>query len=204
VAAHFRCLYVETRCPPNTPRSGTLTICSAHLPSAETSQGVVLKINYVALESHGIQEVEQVHKLLTAALAFIVLVSSCCTATTFRIDDKTCPLPPALSDTDKDQMVKFAGEVTGIAKGVAGVKLETELTNKVKETYPNAGDVNRIFALSYAACVACRLNPNSPSVCASSFQTVLANVAPKKAEAGKSSLEDAARYEEKVLNPLLK
>ena len=144
------------------------------------------------------------HHLIPMVLGLVATtVMGCCNGVQMvRLDKDTCPLPNALSNAEKDKLIKFSLDVSGIAKGVTGGKLETELTDKTKETFPAADDVNRIFALTYAACVACRVNAQDVRFCGDTFNKVIVAMAPKKTEAGGEAaarLQAAAQYRDQLL-----
>jgi hypothetical protein len=64
--------------------------------------------------------------------------------------------------------------------------------------YPDAADVNRIYALSYSACVACRLDPNDVKGCAQRFDEIIESNSKSPAPAS----APAKDYRTKMLTPL--
>ncbi len=110
----------------------------------------------------------------------------------------SCPLPPSLADEAKDEIKKFSGEVSGLIKAVAGVSASGDIQNTVEKHYPDSHDVNRIYALSYTACVSCRLDPTDVKGCAQRFSDIInANHAKREAAA-----QTAEAYHKQVLDPL--
>lgn len=118
------------------------------------------------------------------------------------VNGGTCPLPPALSKTDSENVKKFGAEVTGIVKAVAGVKGEADIEDKVKRDFPGASEVNKIAALSFAACMACRLQPGEVKACGELFKTIIDKT--PRTEARRSSAKQVEEYSDRVLGSLLK
>ncbi len=117
---------------------------------------------------------------------------------TIVIKPNTCPLPEDLSTEDQHRVKKFGAEISGLMSSLAGGKLDADLQSALKENYPDAGDVNRIYALSYAACVSCRVDPNDVKGCAQRFDDILDNFTAKETVSG----HPAKVYRSKLLNPL--
>ena len=92
---------------------------------------------------------------------------------TVVIKPHTCPLPQDLSTIDQNKVKKFGAEISGLMSSLAGAKLDADLQGALKKNYPDAGDVNRIYALSYAACVSCRVDPTDVKGCAHQFDQII-------------------------------
>ncbi len=114
------------------------------------------------------------------------------------INPNTCPLPEDLSTDDQHKVKKFGAEISGLMSGLAGGKLNTDLQSALKRNYPDAGDVNRIYAMSYAACVSCRVDPNDVKGCAQRFDDIIDNFTPKETDPS----HPAKGYRSKLLEPL--
>jgi hypothetical protein len=107
----------------------------------------------------------------------------------------------AVSESDKTTVRKFGGDVTALpALGNAGTaKLDVEIEDKLKQTFPGSNDVNRIYALVYAACMSCKMVPD-PVNCKNMFtriinaHTIIAN------EAMDPTVEDAKAYKNEVFS----
>ena len=117
---------------------------------------------------------------------------------TIVIKPNTCPLPEDLSTEDQHKVKKFGGEISGLMSSLAGGKLDADLQGALKRNYPDAGDINRIYALSYAACLSCRVDPNDVKSCAQRFDDILDNFTAKETVSG----HPAKVYRSKLLNPL--
>ena len=91
----------------------------------------------------------------------------------------SCPLPEELPSEDLNKVQKFGAEIKGLMSSLAGGELNAEIQKTLKRTYPDAGDVNRIYALSYAACISCRLDPKDTKGCAQRFDTIIDGYTPK-------------------------
>ena len=114
--------------------------------------------------------------LVLAMLSMVTLLAGCQQQP--RVDSvvikpNTCPLPQDLSTVDQNKVKKFGAEISGLMASLAGAKLDANLQGALKKNYPDAGDVNRIYALSYAACVSCRVDPNDVKGCAHEFDKII-------------------------------
>lgn len=135
---------------------------------------------------------------LFAFASLLVLAYGCTGNPEIPVTPGYCPFPPNVADEDKNTMKKFSGEVTGIVKAVAGVSAAGEIQGALEKYYPAAHDVNRIYALSYAACVACRLDPSDVNGCAQRFDTIINANHAKREE----SVRTADTYRKQVVGPL--
>ena len=117
---------------------------------------------------------------------------------TVVIKPNTCPLPEDLSTEDQNKVKKFGADISGIMSSLAGAKLDADLQSALKRNYPDAGDVNRIYAMSYAACVSCRVDPNDVKGCAQRFDDIIDNFTPKET----APTHPAKGYRSKLLKPL--
>lgn len=131
-------------------------------------------------------------------LALLLVVSGCGGSDEIQIKEGSCPLPPSLADEAKAEMKKFSAEVTGIVKAVAGGSASGEIQGNLEKHYPDAHDVNRIYALSYTACVACRMDPKDVKGCADGFHEIINANHAKREEAVRS----ADAYRKQVVSPL--
>lgn len=95
-------------------------------------------------------------------------------------------------------MKKFSGDVSGIITSVAGASASGEIQGALEKYYPAAHDVNRIYALSYAACVACRLDPTDVKGCAQRFDQIIDANHAKREE----SVRTSEAYRKQVLGPV--
>ncbi len=129
-----------------------------------------------------------------------VLIAACEPVTLVTLKDDTCPLPKSLANTDKDRLIKFSAEASGVAATIDAAKLGTELSSKVKENYPAADDVNRIYALTYAACVSCRVNPVDVQACSAGFRQAIAATTGNRVET--DVWKDAESYSSSLLSRL--
>ena len=76
-----------------------------------------------------------------------------------------------------------------------------ELKNKIERDYPAADDVNRIYALSFAACVACRLYPADVKGCAERFNKIIDRYTLQRIES--PAADEAEKYRGLLMKPLL-
>jgi len=135
---------------------------------------------------------------LSSLMGLFLLLQGCGGGDEVQIKGGLCPLPPSVADEDRNTMKKFSGDVTGIVKAVAGVSASGEIQGALEKYYPAAHDVNRIYALSYAACVACRLDPTDVKGCAQRFNDIIAANHAKRDESARS----AEAYHQQVLGPV--
>ncbi len=133
-----------------------------------------------------------------ALLALFLLISGCGGTDEVQIKGDSCPLPSSVADEDRNTMKKFSGDVSGIIKAVAGVSASGEIQGALEKYYPAAHDVNRIYALSYAACVACRLDPTDVKGCAQRFNEIINANNAKRDESARTS----EAYRKQVLGPI--
>lgn len=117
---------------------------------------------------------------------------------TVVIQPHTCPLPEDLSTEDQHKVKKFGAEISGLMSSLAGGKLDADVQGALERNYPDAGDVNRIYALSYAACVSCRVDPNDVKGCAQRFDDIIDKFTPKET----APTHPAKGYRSKLLEPL--
>ena len=110
----------------------------------------------------------------------------------------TCPLPESLAAENQNKIKKFGLEISGLMASLAGGKFDADVRSKLQREYPDAGDVNRIYALSYAACVSCRLDPNDVKGCAQRFDDIIEKYTAEGIETG----HPAKKYRSKLLKPL--
>ena len=117
---------------------------------------------------------------------------------TVVIKPENCPLPEELSTVDQHKVKKFGAEISGLMTSLAGGKIDADVQGALKQTYPDAGDVNRIYALSYAACVSCRLDPNDVKACAHQFDKIIDSFTTKTV----NSDHPSRTYRSKMMKPL--
>ena len=135
--------------------------------------------------------------VITAGL--LMLTQACASRVdTVTIKPETCPLPESLSSDDQTKVKKFGAEISGLMATLTGGKLQADVESKLDREYPDAADVNRIYALSYSACVACRLDPNDVKGCAQRFDEII-EAHPQSAVSAPGSAKD---YRSKMLRPL--
>ncbi|TAJ26066.1 MAG: hypothetical protein EPO64_06985 [Nitrospirae bacterium] len=135
---------------------------------------------------------------LVSIMGLLLLMQGCGSSDEIQVKAGSCPLPPNVADEDRNTMKKFSGDVSGIITSVAGVSASGEIQGALEKYYPAAHDVNRIYALSYAACVACRLDPNDVKGCAQRFNEIIAANHAKREESARTS----ESYHQQVLGPI--
>lgn len=143
-------------------------------------------------------------KILVVVLPLVVIATACTVGhqiTDYVVKEGSCPLPENLPKEDIDKIKKFGGEVTGIVKFIGAVKFDTELKSKIKRDYPAADDVNRIYALTFAACIGCRLHPEDIKGCAKRFDKIIDTYTSQRIESPATT--EAENYRRKLLKPLL-
>ncbi|MFM8550914.1 MAG: hypothetical protein ACKOCD_01140 [Nitrospiraceae bacterium] len=141
------------------------------------------------------------HRSLSAALlvlAGLLLVQGCGGTDEVQIKAGSCPLPSSVADEDRNTMKKFSGDVSGIITSVAGVSASGEIQGALEKYYPAAHDVNRVYALSYAACVSCRLDPNDVKGCAQRFNDIINANNAKRDESART----AEAYHKQMVGPI--
>ncbi len=131
-------------------------------------------------------------------LALFLLTQGCGGTDEVQIKAGSCPLPSSVADEDRNTMKKFSGDVSGIITSVAGVSASGEIQGALEKYYPAAHDVNRVYALSYAACVSCRLDPNDVRGCAQRFNDIINANNAKRDESART----AEAYHKQVVGPI--
>lgn len=135
--------------------------------------------------------------LITAGL--LMLAQACASRVdTVTIKPETCPLPQSLSSEDQNKVKNFGAEISGLMSTLTGGKLQADVESKLDREYPDAADVNRIYALSYSACVACRLDPNDVKGCAQRFDEIIES----NSKSAAPTPGPAKDYRTKMLTPL--
>ncbi|HEX2055319.1 MAG TPA: hypothetical protein VHF07_02425 [Nitrospiraceae bacterium] len=131
---------------------------------------------------------------------FMLMLTQACTSRvdTVTIKPETCPLPQSLSTEDQNKVKNFGADVSGLVSSLTGVKLQADVESKLEREYPDAADVNRIYALSYSACVACRLDPNDVKSCAQRFDEIIES----NSKSAASTPSPAKDYRARMLTPL--
>jgi hypothetical protein len=137
---------------------------------------------------------------LTVITAGLLMLAQACASRvdTVTIKPETCPLPESLSSDDQTKVKKFGAEISGLMATLTGGKLQADVESKLDREYPDAADVNRIYALSYSACVACRLDPNDVKGCAQRFDEIIE----AHLQSAVSAPGPAKDYRSKMLTPL--
>ena len=131
-------------------------------------------------------------------MVLFLLLQGCGSSDQIQIKEGYCPFPPNVADEDKNTMKQFSASVSGIVTSVAGGSASGEIQGALEKYYPAAHDVNRIYALSYAACVACRLDPTDVKGCAQRFSDIVNANHAKREESART----AEAYHKQVLDPL--
>jgi hypothetical protein len=135
---------------------------------------------------------------LLALVSLLMLTQGCGSSDEVLIKPESCPLPTSVADEDRNTIKKFSADVSGIIKAVAGVSAAGDIQGALEKYYPAAHDVNRIYALSYAACVACRLDPSDVKGCAQRFNEIITANHAKRDE----SAHTAEAYHQQLLGPI--
>ncbi len=135
---------------------------------------------------------------LLALASLLMLTQGCGGVNEVQIKGESCPLPSSVADEDRNTMKKFSGDVSGIITSVAGVSASGEIQGALEKYYPASHDVNRIYALSYAACVACRLDPADVKGCAQRFDQIIDANHAKREE----NVRTSEAYRKQVLGPI--
>ncbi len=131
-------------------------------------------------------------------MVLFLLLQGCGSSDQIQIKEGYCPFPPNVADEDKNTMKQFSASVSGIVTSVAGGSASGEIQGALEKYYPAAHDVNRVYALSYAACVACRLDPTDVKGCAQRFSDIVNANHAKREESART----AEAYHKQVLDPL--
>ena len=135
---------------------------------------------------------------LVSIMGLLLVMQGCGGTDEVQIKGESCPLPSSVADEDRNTMKKFSGDVSGIIKAVAGVSASGEIQGTLEKYYPAAHDVNRVYALSYAACVSCRLDPTDVRGCAQRFNEIINANNAKRDESARTS----EAYRKQVLGPI--
>ncbi|MEW6544589.1 MAG: hypothetical protein AB1411_13395 [Nitrospirota bacterium] len=135
---------------------------------------------------------------LVSIMGLLLLLQGCGSSDEVQIKGEYCPLPPSVADEDRNNIKKFSADVSGIIKSVAGINAAGDIQGALEKYYPAAHDVNRVYALSYAACVACRLDPTDVKGCAQRFDQIINANNAKREESART----ADAYRKQVLDPI--
>ncbi|MDE3242598.1 MAG: hypothetical protein KGO52_07755 [Nitrospirota bacterium] len=135
---------------------------------------------------------------VVSIIGLLLLMQGCGGTDEVQVKGESCPLPSSVADEDRNTMKKFSASVSGIITSVAGGSASGEIQGALEKYYPAAHDVNRIYALSYAACVACRLDPTDVKGCAQRFSDIVNANHAKREESART----AEAYHKQVLDPL--
>lgn len=136
--------------------------------------------------------------LLITVVGLLMWTSGCGGVNEVQIKGESCPLPSSIADEDRHNIKKFSGDVHGIITSVAGVSASGDIQGALEKYYPAAHDVNRVYALSYAACMSCRLDPGDVKGCAQRFDDIINANHAKRDE----SVRTAEAYRNQVLGPI--
>ncbi|MDE3119534.1 MAG: hypothetical protein KGL03_11025 [Nitrospirota bacterium] len=135
---------------------------------------------------------------LVSIMGLLLLTQGCGGTDEVQIKGESCPLPSSVADEDRNTMKKFSASVSGIITSVAGGSASGEIQGALEKYYPAAHDVNRIYALSYAACVACRLDPTDVKGCAQRFNEIINANNAKRDESART----AEAYHQRLVGPI--
>ncbi|HET6674345.1 MAG TPA: hypothetical protein VFG71_03350 [Nitrospiraceae bacterium] len=150
-----------------------------------------------ALASEMIRSV--IPSVIVAGIGLLVLIQGCASRVdSVLIKPETCPLPQSLSTEDQNKVKNFAASISGLMSKLAGGNIQAGVQSQLERDYPDAADVNRIYALSYSACVSCRLDPNDVKGCAQRFDDII-ETHPQSLTSTPSPAKD---YRSKMLEPL--
>lgn len=120
------------------------------------------------------------------------------------LEDATCPLPQAISNVDRDKVKDFGLKISDAFKKIINLDFKTTITDQTNIDFPDAKNVNRIYALTYAGCVACRVNKGNVSACANIFDEIISKFPSSKESGGANEvLNEAINYRNAVLGPIL-
>lgn len=122
-------------------------------------------------------------------------------STSHEVKPAMCPLPQALPSEDKNQIKDFGLKIADAFKKIVDLEIKAKIENQTKIDFPDAANVNRIFALTYAACVACNMEKIDRSSCARYFDSLIAKFPPSP-ESG-SLLDEAILYKRDLIDPML-
>lgn len=173
---------------------GTPTLRIHRLPHMNLTER---RHNMRALASKMIRSVMPFRSV--AIIGLLVLTQGCASQVdTVTIKPETCPLPQSLSTEDQNKVKNFAASISGLMSSLAGGNLQASVQSQLKRDYPDAADVNRIYALSYSACVSCRLDPTDVKGCAQRFDDII-ETHPKSMTSTPGPAKD---YRSKMLEPL--
>ena len=84
-----------------------------------------------------------------------------------------CPFPTGLSDVDKSKSLDLSGEIGGIVKYIGSADFESKINETLKEKYTQDTHIQMIYALTYSACVSCRVSEAKPTECMAAFKPII-------------------------------
>jgi hypothetical protein len=84
-----------------------------------------------------------------------------------------CPIPTGLQNYEKTSAKELSTEIGGIVKYIGSVDFETKINETLKKKYNQDTQVQMIYALTYSACVSCRVSSASPTECMNAFRPII-------------------------------
>jgi len=116
------------------------------------------------------------------------------------INGGTCPIPPGLSSTDITKVKKFGGEATNILKQNSLIKAKADIEDNAHKQFAGSSEANKIYALSFAACMACRLQPGEVKACGNLFKDIVVRAIRSEGRASDTKTHD---YMNSLVEPLV-
>ncbi|WP_262966107.1 hypothetical protein [Methylobacter psychrophilus] len=115
--------------------------------------------------------------------------------------EKGCYIPEQISEEDKNMAIDLSAEIKDTTQKIGSAGIKAVVTDKTKSKFVRSGDVNCIYAMTYAACLTCKLT-NDKKECADGFRDARTKCITH--ESGKKSVVQAIEYSDKILNDIEK
>ena|SRR3990167_1001427 len=136
---------------------------------------------------------------LFASLLFVLLAFGCVSNPVKEfnpeISKDVCP-SIALGEEASNSRADFLLAASGLVRA-GDAELKSNLSRELNSRFAGAEQVNKIYAVSFAACVACRTSAASPDLCMSTFKELLSDITKTKTES--AAFDDAIKYSKKLM-----
>lgn len=113
------------------------------------------------------------------------------------LNKNVCPMPTGISESEKKNTLSLNSEISQIVANIGKVNLETSISNSLKKRYEQDSQVQMIYALTYSACVSCRVSASNPQQCIAMFKPIIGKYAGILPES--SDLKDYPAYYETLI-----
>jgi hypothetical protein len=96
-----------------------------------------------------------------------------------------CPMATGIAESERQNTLSLNAEIGQIVAKIGNVNLETSISNSLTKRYDQNSQVQMIYALTYSACVSCRVSAANPQQCMAMFKPIIgkyAGILPESSE----------------------